>query len=1387
MKRHLLTCIALCSAMLGAMAQRSYTFNAVAFNVDGLPNSILGIDVNPDGKEAAGATELCGILANSGWDFAGISEDFNFHNYLTAAPASTYYNFGEHGGSVSGLSNSTDGLGFACAKRLTMSGGTRVEWDEYYGETSDGSDGMITKGFRVYNVTFATGVTVDVYVLHMDASDGPEDIAARETQLTQLATYIKNNHNNRPVIILGDTNCRYTREQLKTLFIDVINADSRFTIEDAWVELMWGGTYPTYGGEAMMTHTYGMQKGEIVDKVFYINTTASNLTLKANSYLHDESVTVSDHKPVVVNFTLTDPSGTPITDAWKEENWQFEETVATFQKPSWKGEQVEDGTTYYVMNVGTGRYVKWGGSWTASVVTGYAGHPVTPTLSDGKYKLVTVASEGRSIGHNLFMDNQENKTWTLTPVSGTPNHYYIENESGVIAASNNSNAVSIATKNTSDDTQKWIFLTEAGMIAAMADANPDYPFNFTPMLGAADFDWVDGWNGYAKEHWTNFESKGSLTWWQNPGDPNEYNYSAMTINTAEAVTLSQAIENLPAGNYKFSFEGFYNYILTTTTTKKPAWGNATTSTETSEQTMNATVTVGSETFTLSPNRSVNVGDLAAASIAFRDGDTYMTTTYQTLSSGELNISIAKPATPESGSSSSNSWGTTTTTNKEYSNSVHFDNFRLEYRGTQTVAVDPYADYKEMVREKVNETYPLVMALNAAGQAAYDITVVIERYNNDQITTGAIAQAMCDYVDNAYANALAAHDMYNVQQAIDQMTQNGGDITGAIINPSFETGDLTGWTVDGGGWDNGAREQSNATFTTEGCDGAYLFNSYGGDNDHTAYVKQTIKGVPNGLYELKVKVTSFADRYVYITGNGYHSKVATTQDKGVFHEATLYFLVEDGTATIGAVGGNKGGGTEFIHYWPFQGCFFKADNFRLKYICDVPHGRLKLALDEANATKLDGFGQIALDLSSYQAAYDNKSLTTDGKAEVTAIYDALQVAAKAQKTAGADMTWAIENPSFETGDYTGWTVTAIWDTGAFPQENGTYAIAGTDGRYMFNIWDAGKGNPITQTVTGIPNGNYKLTAMVATDADKSVTLTGNGASTTIAASTNGASSGVFPEVECTVSDGTLAITVEGADGVWYKCDDFHLTLVSPAETAELVFNHAATTITAIEDITFPRVVLQRPIKAKDSKGNPAWSSFVAPFDIPAFDDWDYMELSGATYKESSGNISLQFTKVETIEAGVPYMVRCTTMTETLPQIEMGETSVNTVTMNDTKVTITGGNGSTVTFKGVYTAGNVPQGAFFISDNTFYQAADGTNTLKGFRGYIQIEGSLANKARSMSFRWDDGTTSIDNGQLTNDNEVTTVAIYNERGMRLTEMQQGINILLMSDGTTVKVEIR
>ena len=1197
-KRILLSCITLCSVVLCAMAQRSYNFNATALNVDGLPNKIMGIEINPDGKEADGATQLCGILTNSGWDIVGFSEDFNFHSQLTAAPASTFYNFGAHGGSVSGLSNSTDGLGFACVKRHTMAGGTKVAWNDHYGETDHGADGLITKGFRVYNVTLAQGVVVDVYVLHMDAEDSAEDIAARKKQLAQLATYIKDNHNNRPVIILGDTNCRYTRDELKTAFVDVINADSRFTIKDAWVELIWGGTYPTYGSGAMMTHEYGMQKGEIVDKVFYINTTASNLTLKANSYLHDESLMMSDHKPVVVNFTLTDPNGTPLTEAEKEDNWTLEEGVAGNQKPTWEGEQVVSETTYYLMNVGTGEYIKWGGAYYTEAVGGNGGTPITPITSDGGSTWVLKTSRNHvGVGDYTYLD--QTGTWYLEPVDGTAYQYRIRSTRNLYLTANTSEAhhpIKSETGNANDDKQKWVFLTDDRIRQEMTKATGEYPFNFTALLKSADFDVIefeDGWTN----NWTGFnQSSGPFmavgAGWG--GDASQY-VSYAYANSTNETTMSQDLGTLPNGTYNISFEGFYRSRYS----YKGGFMNL--QTKEADETRNAVVSFGSTNIAIPQNTSTTIGSgVDVVGPLFRDGDTYLKLQQVTMnSSASVTLKVTKPATS---STQVSAW-------------ICIDNFRLMYHGTGTAPIDPYKEFKDKVRTKVNETYPKVKELNAAGQAAYDIATVVSRYNNDQINSAADANAMCDMVDNAYANAYAAHRVKEIQDVIDAMGENGGDVTATIINPSFETGDLTGWAIAGGGWDVGVQPNSNETFTTNGCDGAYLFNSYGGDNDHTAHIEQTITGIPNGLYELKVDVTSFADRYVYIFANGYNDKVATQNDKTNFHEATLYFLVEDGSAKIGAVGGNKGGGSTFIHYWPEQGCFFKADNFRLKYICDVPHGRLKLALNEAEAANLDAYGKAALDISTYQNTYTNKSLTGDGKAEVEAIYKALQTAAKVQRTVNADMTWAITNPNFETGDNTGWACETGNDTKVASQENKTYTIAGTDGRYLFNTWDNGTAKALTQTVTGIPNGTYKLTVMVASDANQQINLTANGVTTTIATSSNGAGSGVFPEVTCEVTDNKLEISVEGVNAIWYKVDNFRLTYVAPIAVEQVTLNETEAVI--VENTTLQLTATVTPDYATDK--TVTWSTSDA--EVATVDQ------NGLITAKTPGNVTITATSGE----------------------------------------------------------------------------------------------------------------------------------------------------------------
>ena len=739
-KRVFLSTIALCFAVLSLVAQRSYTFNAVALNVDGLPESILGVSVNDGAPGASGATLMGSAIAKQNWDIVGLSEDFNYHAELTA-PLTSYYHVATHGGTVSGLSNSTDGLGLLVAKKSNtgFANETSVEWNTYNGTLDNGNDGLIEKGFRYYAVTIASGVVVDVYVLHMDAGSSSGDITAREKQLTQLATYIKGTKNKRPILIIGDTNCRYTREQLKTGFIDVINADSRFTIKDAWIEKVWKGVYPTYGADAMMWYNapYNNNTGEVVDKIFYINNTESSLTIEANSYLHNTSFGVSDHYPVIVNFTVTDPTAKALTAAEKEQTNTLADVQAgsSVVKPTWLGEQVVSGNSYYVMNVGTGKYIKVGATWQTQATSGYAGTPLTATaLGDGKYALETV---GNSRGNKLtasdypYMDgmDSESHAWVLVPVnaSGSTCQYYIEGGNGVLTATAEAgNILKTVAKNTTDDNQRWVFLTADGIRREMAKASSDYPFNFTPLLPSADFDKMEVEAGYASK-WSGFSFGGV----DNGGTASTYGWAAVA-NTTGAVTVKHALGTLPVGNYKVSFEGFYRSRYKPSGLFKKE----------QDETRNVVVSFGSTNIAVAQNTSTSIGtDMATVAAMFRDNDTYLASATASLSAAtDVTLTVSKPATS---SSAKGAW-------------ICLDDFRLMFYGTGKAPADPTIAYKQTVVAKVNETYAKVLLLNEAGQAAYDISTVMYRYNNGMVTTEAVAIALCAMVDEAYNNACAAH-------------------------------------------------------------------------------------------------------------------------------------------------------------------------------------------------------------------------------------------------------------------------------------------------------------------------------------------------------------------------------------------------------------------------------------------------------------------------------------------------------------------------------------------------------------------------------------------------------------------------------------------------------
>ena len=126
-----------------------------------------------------------------------------------------------------------------------------------------------------------------------------------------------NHQNGRPVIFMGDTNCRYTRHDFETYFWSILrNAGLEYA--DPWVEYQWNGAYPTYPSKSLMvsdaTGTNSdtdiicstTQNGEVVDKVIYINKPTNKVQIKAINYLRDMDYNgLSDHMPIVVDFTYS--------------------------------------------------------------------------------------------------------------------------------------------------------------------------------------------------------------------------------------------------------------------------------------------------------------------------------------------------------------------------------------------------------------------------------------------------------------------------------------------------------------------------------------------------------------------------------------------------------------------------------------------------------------------------------------------------------------------------------------------------------------------------------------------------------------------------------------------------------------------------------------------------------------------------------------------------------------------------------------------------------------------------------------------------------------------------------------------------------------------------
>ena len=193
-------------------------------------------------------------------------------------------------------------------------------------------------------------------------------------------------------------------------------------------------------------------------------------------------------------------------------------------------------------------------------------------------------------------------------------------------------------------------------------------------------------------------------------------------------------------------------------------------------------------------------------------------------------------------------------------------------------------------------------------------------------------------------------------------------------------------------------------------------------------------------------------------------------------------------------------------------------------------------------------------ATFEAALEAQAAALDAATtaeELNAVAEAVETARQAyvvnaRPNVGCtlDYTFKIVNPSFETGDLTGWTATTANDTGVKPNSNGTYTINNADGDYVFNTWGGTAEKDVQQTVTGLPAGVYSLTVLLASDAGISVNVTAGSVTNTFTLSKDKANGEDFSVENVTVGeDGQLLVKVASND--WYKVDNFRLNRVGMA--------------------------------------------------------------------------------------------------------------------------------------------------------------------------------------------------------------------------------------------------
>ncbi|WP_460061814.1 jacalin-like lectin [Streptomyces sp. YKOK-I1] len=309
--RRLLASLAATAAVLGglavaappAAAADSGTFSVLSYNVAGLPEALSSA---PTPRQSS-TTTIGERIAP--YDIVHVQEDFNYHAYLYAADTAHAYRTPTSGGAGIG-----SGLNTLSKISYDADDFERVGWNSCQ---LDSGDCLTPKGFTFMRERLAEGVYVDFYNVHTNAGTNDGDLASRADNLAQLTTFISTHSAGNAVVVMGDTNTRYTRSGDTIAEFAAANG-----LTDAWVQLIRGGSAPAKGSDALVCDQSGAtvpNTCEVVDKVLYRGSRLVSLNATAYNnehakFLTSDGLMLSDHDPITVGFSWSRNSAFQLSD-----------------------------------------------------------------------------------------------------------------------------------------------------------------------------------------------------------------------------------------------------------------------------------------------------------------------------------------------------------------------------------------------------------------------------------------------------------------------------------------------------------------------------------------------------------------------------------------------------------------------------------------------------------------------------------------------------------------------------------------------------------------------------------------------------------------------------------------------------------------------------------------------------------------------------------------------------------------------------------------------------------------------------------------------------------------------------------------------------------------